>query len=235
MKTLAEKEKEREEQEQEKIWDIWEDDSVVTWRPRKMPKAIAAPKRDLPVHGESYNPPEEYLLDENEKEEWEKKDPEDRPMNYLPKRFEALRKVPLYQDLIREHFERCLDLYLCPRVLKKKVNITDPSQLIPDLPQPSDLKPFPTSLSIDFNFHKTCVRSISVSPCGDFLASGDEEGNVVVWHVPTTRILRTYKLQNQIIDCVEWCPNKDKCVLAVVNEENVCLINPGVYARHTNQ
>lgn len=129
MKTLAEKEREREEQEKEheKVWDIWEDDSVVTWRPRKMPKAIAAPKRDLPIHAESYNPPEEYLLDDKEKEEFEKLDDEDKPYNFLPQKFEALRKVPLYQDLIREHFERCLDLYLCPRVMKKKVNVTDPS------------------------------------------------------------------------------------------------------------
>lgn len=50
-------------------------------------------------------------------------DQEDRPQNFLPQKFEALRKVPLYQELIREHFERCLDLYLCPRVLKKKVNV----------------------------------------------------------------------------------------------------------------
>lgn len=86
MKTLAEKEKEREEKEKEdeKVWDIWEDDSVVTWKPRKMPKAIAAPKRDLPVHAESYNPPEEYLLDDKEKEELDKLDDEDKPYNYLP-------------------------------------------------------------------------------------------------------------------------------------------------------
>ena len=136
LKTLEEKQKEKEqkENEDEKVWDIWEDDSVVTWKPRKMPKAIAAPKRDLPVHAESYNPPEEYLLDEKEKEEFLKMDEEDRPYNFLPQKFEALRKVPLYQDLIREHFERCLDLYLCPRVMKKKVNISDPSQLIPELP-----------------------------------------------------------------------------------------------------
>jgi ribosome biogenesis protein ERB1 len=134
LKTLAEKEKEREESQKEKVWDIWQDDSVVTWRPRKMPKAIAAPKRDLPLNVESYNPPEEYLLDDKEKEEFEKLDREDRPLNFLPQKFEALRKVPLYQDLIREHFERCLDLYLCPRVLKKKVNVSDPQQLIPELP-----------------------------------------------------------------------------------------------------
>lgn len=141
-----------------------------------MPRAIAAPKRELPMHAESYNPPEEYLLDEKEKEEFLKMDETQRPYDFIPTKVEALRKVPLYQDLIREHFERCLDLYLCPRVLKKKVNVTDPSQLIPELPQPSDLKPFPTRQALEFDYHSTCVRSISISPCGNFLASGDEEG-----------------------------------------------------------
>ena len=29
-----------------------------------MPKAITAPKRDLPQHAESFNPPEEFLFDD---------------------------------------------------------------------------------------------------------------------------------------------------------------------------
>lgn len=114
----------------------------------------------------------------------------DRLHDYMPQKHEALRKVPIYQELIKEHFERCLDLYMCPRVMKKKINVSDPSSLIPELPQPSDLKPFPTTLSIEYKFHKTCVRSISISPCGLYLASGDEDGNLVVWHVATSRILR---------------------------------------------
>jgi ribosome biogenesis protein ERB1 len=142
----------------------------------------------------------------------------------LPQKFEALRKVPLYQELIREHFERCLDLYLCPRVLKKKVNISDPTALIPELPQPSDLKPFPSTLSIEYKFHTTCVRSISVSPCGTYLASGDEDANLVIWHVQTSRIVRKYKLDNKVIDCVEWCPSKDRCLLTATNEEIVYVI-----------
>ena len=86
MKTMAEQRAEEEEKEKEahKCWDIWEDDSIVTWKPRKMPKAIVAPKRALPLHSESFNPPEEYLFDEKEKEEWEKADEEDRVLNYVP-------------------------------------------------------------------------------------------------------------------------------------------------------
>lgn len=128
-----------------------------------------------------------------------------------------------------------MDLYLCPRVLKKKVNITDPSQLIPELPQPNDLKPFPTSVSIEYKFHTTCVRSISVSACGSYLASGDEDGNVVIWDVQTTRILRKYKLENKVIDCVEWNPSKDKCLLSVTNEELVYIIQPALYSREINE
>jgi ribosome biogenesis protein ERB1 len=77
-----------------------------------------------------------------------------------------LRKVPVYEDLVREHFERCLDLYLCPRLMKKKINMTDIKQVIPELPSPNDLKPFPTKLSIEYKFHEKCVRSIDISPCG---------------------------------------------------------------------
>ena len=72
MKTLAEKKRDQEleQEEADKAWDIWQDDSIVTWKPRKMPKQITAPKRDLPSHAESFNPPEEYLFDEKEKKEW---------------------------------------------------------------------------------------------------------------------------------------------------------------------
>ena len=86
MKTMAEQKAEEEEREKEaeKVWDIWEDDSIVTWKPRKMPKAITAPKRPLPLHSESFNPPEEYLFDEQEKEQWKKDDEEDRVLNYIP-------------------------------------------------------------------------------------------------------------------------------------------------------
>ena len=104
------------------------------------------------------------------------------------------------------------------------MNVTDPNSLIPELPSPNDLKPFPTNVSIDFKFHKTCVRSISVSQCGRYLASGDEENNVVVWDINSTRILRKYKLENSVTDCVEWCTSNNNSLLAAVNEEFVYVI-----------
>jgi len=138
--------------------------------------------------------------------------------------------VPMYQDLVREHFERCLDLYMCPRMTKKKMNVTDPNSLIPELPSPNDLKPFPINVSIDYKFHTTCVRSISVSPCGRYLASGDEDHNVIVWDIYSTRIIRKYKLKNAVTDCVEWCTSNSNSLLAAVNEELVYVIQTQLHS-----
>lgn len=162
-------------------------------------------------------------------------DESEKPYNFIPKKFEALRKVPLYQDLVREHFERCLDLYMCPRMTRKKTQIADPNTLIPELPSPNDLKPFPIKVSIDFKFHTTCVRSISISPDGRFLASGDEDHNLVVWDIRSSRILRKYKLEHKVIDCVEWSPSKVNCVLSAANEENVYIFCPGLYSKKLAQ
>jgi hypothetical protein len=62
----------------------------------------------LPVPGRTFCPAEE------EKAGWQLLPPEERPA-YVPQAFDCLRHVPLYSDFIKERFERCLDLYLCPR------------------------------------------------------------------------------------------------------------------------
>jgi ribosome biogenesis protein ERB1 len=88
----------------EKAWDVWQDEEIEIWKPRKMPKPITAPKRDLPTHGESYNPPEEYLMTEEEMKEWKEDMEEDRETNFIPKQHDCLRRVPLYENLIKENF-----------------------------------------------------------------------------------------------------------------------------------
>ena len=50
---------------------------------------------------------------------------------------------------MKERFERCLDLYLCPRKMKRRLNI-DPETLVPRLPKPSELRPYPNSLCIQY-------------------------------------------------------------------------------------
>jgi hypothetical protein len=47
-------------------------------------------------------------------------EPEERPQ-FLAKAHNALREVGGYQSFIKERFERCLDLYLCPRIKRTPV------------------------------------------------------------------------------------------------------------------
>ena len=88
---------------------------------------------------------------QEEQASWELLDPEDRP-KFVPQAFDSLRHVPMYTAFIKEIFERCLDLYLCPRIRKKRMHI-DPESLVPQLPKPRDLMPFPTTLAIRFTGH----------------------------------------------------------------------------------
>jgi len=103
---------------------------------RKGPPHIAAPKMAPPGHAASYNPPPEYLLTDAERAAWEAMDPRDRPTEFLPTRYACLRHVPLYKPGVKERFERCLDLYLCPRAVRDKLNV-DPESLLPKLPDPA--------------------------------------------------------------------------------------------------
>ena len=83
--------------------------------------------------------------------------------------------------------------------MKKKVNVAA-SVLIPDIPNASELKPFPTKISIEYKGHSSQVRSLSVSPCGKYLATGDRVGNLFIWDILTSRIVKRYTFPT--IDCV---------------------------------
>lgn len=53
---------------------------------------------------------------------WREQEPEERRINFLPAKYPCLRAVPAYERFIEERFERCLDLYLCPRQRKMRVS-----------------------------------------------------------------------------------------------------------------
>ena len=61
--------------------------------------------------------------------------------------------------------------FLIPRLCWLQLNI-DPESLIPQLPKPQDLRPFPTTLTVEYIGHTEKVRSISVSPDGQWIATG---------------------------------------------------------------
>ncbi|XP_065140570.1 ribosome biogenesis protein bop1 [Paramisgurnus dabryanus] len=206
-------------------YDLWakEDPNSILGR-HKM--HIPAPKIRLPGHEESYNPPPEYLMSEEERLAWEQQDPEDRKLSFLPKKFACLRAVPAYSRFIHERFERCLDLYLCPRQRKMRVNV-NPEDLIPRLPKPKDLQPFPTTQSLVYRGHSSLVRSISVSPGGQWIVSGSDDCTVRFWEVSTARCLKTMEVGGAVKG-VAWNPNPAICLVAVNYDDTVLLINPAL-------
>lgn len=65
----------------------------------------------------------------------------------------------------------------------------DPKDLVPNLPKPSELKPFPQKLNQIYEGHQSRVRSLAVFSTGQFLASSDEDGILIIWEATTARIL----------------------------------------------
>ncbi|PAV90455.1 hypothetical protein WR25_14603 isoform L [Diploscapter pachys] len=218
--------------EEPKPYDLWasEDSSSSLTKSQiaRMRVHMPAPKMPLPIHNESYNPPEEYLLDEEEKKKWKEAEPEDRPANYIPEKFDSYRRVPQYKEFLSERYDRCLDLYLAPRKIKNKLQVADPSQLLPDLPNPNDLKPFPTTLAFYMHGHSGQVRSISMEPeKGELMASGGADGTVKIWMIDMGRCVKTFKVEGPVTS-VAFCPNAELTLLAVSYEgHQIALLNTG--------
>ncbi|KAL1956978.1 hypothetical protein VTO42DRAFT_6467 [Malbranchea cinnamomea] len=207
-----------------KTYDIWADEA-----PRRdHPMHIPAPKLPPPGFEESYHPPPEYLPDKKEREMWEQQDEEDREREFLPTNYDSLRKVPGYERFVKEKFERCLDLYLAPRVRRSKLNI-DPESLLPKLPSPEELKPFPTTCATLFRGHRGRVRSLAIDPSGIWLASGGDDGTVRVWELLTGRQLWSVKLSDEDpVSVVRWRPGKDAVVLCASAGEEIFLMVPDI-------
>jgi ribosome biogenesis protein ERB1 len=210
------------------FFDIWKN-SEATAPGRKALVHIAAPKVPLPGHAESYNPPAEYLLTPDETKEWEEMDPEDRPRDFLPKKYSSLRLVPAYPRFLQERFSRCLDLYLCPRTIKHRIHV-DPESLIPKLPKPDDLRPFPTKQSVEYRGHSDRVTCISVDPTGRWLLTGSEDKTAVFWEVRNGRRAKVVQLPDEVT-AVEWCPNPAITVAAISFGTSVWIVNPGLGSR----
>ncbi len=235
-------------QDKDKPFMLWTGGEEDELNMKKGPQHIAAPKLPPPGHAESYIPPDEYLPTEEEIKEWEEMDPKDRPHGLvIPKKFPNLRSVGAYEHSVRETFERCLDLYLCPRIMKRRLNI-DPESLVPQLPKASDLRPFPTAKCIEYKTpyegdSPPVIRCISASPDGKFLASGASDGYVRLWEVETGRLLRSWDISKVVLSAdpetqetdeaesslkpvvsLEWNPNRSHhCLLAVAGKSAVII------------
>lgn len=147
---------------------------------------LRAPKARLPTNYESYNPPNEYLFTNVEKEKLLSLDVQQRNGRIIPIKHHSMRSISQYDRFIHERFERCLDLYLCPRKLRKKFMI-NPSHLLPKMPNVNELKPFPEQLSIEFIGHSQSVSCLDITMDGMWMCSGSYDGTVRVWEIDSGR------------------------------------------------
>ncbi|CAN8318600.1 unnamed protein product [Cochlearia groenlandica] len=208
-------------EEEPKTYLLWGDDSTSDQKSKHL-TYIPPPKLKLPGHEESYNPSLEYIPTEEEKASYELMYEEDRP-KFIPKRFTSLRSIPANENALKDLFDRCLDLYLCPRVRKKRINI-DPESLKPKLPSRKDLRPYPNSCYLEYKGHSGAVTSISIDCSGQWIASGSTDGSVRIWEVETGRCLKDWQF-GEAVKCVAWNPLSDFPILAVAMGRDLVIMN----------
>ncbi|XP_075651629.1 ribosome biogenesis protein BOP1 homolog isoform X2 [Castanea sativa] len=210
--------------EEQQFYHLWGDDSSSTEKANHL-SFIPAPKSKLPGHEESYNPSLEYIPTQEEINSYQLMFEEDRP-KFIPRRYTSLRSIPAYDNAVKDVFERCLDLYLCPRVRKKRINI-DPESLKPKLPSRRDLKPYPVTCYLEYKGHTDAVVSISIEASGQWLASGSLDGTVRIWEVETGRCLRVWEFEEPV-KFVAWNPLREIPIVAVSVGQEVFILNTGL-------
>lgn len=212
--------------EEPSVFQMWQEDEIYPDNAEKSARDrlhIPAPKMKLPGHAESYRPPDEYLFTDEEKKMWEEQDVDERALDFIPQKKDALRHVGAYPESVRDSFHRCLDLYMCPRQMKSRMNV-DPDKLLPKLPKPRDLKPYPTGLSLQYEGHTDLIRSIDLSPDGQFMVSGSDDRTCRVWDVQTGRCLVTWTF-DAVVQRVAWNPNPTINLIAVAVEKGFYLMS----------
>ena len=149
--------------------------------------------------------------------------------SYNPSGGKTMIDVDGYEMALRERFERCEDLYLRPRVSRVKLpdNATD---VLPELPDPESLKPFPTAEAVRFVGHTARVRCVDISPNGSFLASGSSDGELRIWEIQTGFCLQTINLaklaekEAAAVVSVAFSPSKERSFLVACCDRYAFMI-----------
>ena len=86
---------------------IWNDDKADILSESYYHKYhLPAPKIALPGHEESYNPPPEYILTEEELKQREESGEDEKQGAFIPKGHECLRHVGGYENFVKERFRK---------------------------------------------------------------------------------------------------------------------------------
>ncbi|KAH3764740.1 ribosome biogenesis protein BOP1 [Pelomyxa schiedti] len=233
-----------------RFYDVWQAAETAPPAGGRATSYLPPPPRRVPGNAESYNPPEEYIPSASEIDKaWKKwryenttaRTPDikstarletDRTTEtpFIPKRCDRMLHIPVYANTVRDAFERCLDLMCCPRQpekpKKRSKRINSITDLLPKLPHPTELRPFPSHCVITFQGHTASVTSISVHPSGEWLASASLDHTLRIWEVSTGRCVRLISFKGDV-RCVQWNPNPNIYLLAVALDQSVLFISVG--------
>ena len=188
--------------ERERNFDIW---ATETAGSESSNSRTRAPKALRAGNELSYNAPIEYLGDSS---------PIDRKS--------SLRNLSSNINFVKECFNRCLDLYLCPRVERQVLRI-NPASILPKTPEISSLKPFPHILAVKYTGLKSEVRAISINDTGELLCSGASDGKLRLWDILSGHCIQATCFDAPIT-CISWRPGSDRDI-AVCSGKHVSIIS----------
>eukprot|EP00340_Litonotus_pictus_P002461 CAMPEP_0170519966 /NCGR_PEP_ID=MMETSP0209-20121228/5178_1 /TAXON_ID=665100 ORGANISM="Litonotus pictus, Strain P1" /NCGR_SAMPLE_ID=MMETSP0209 /ASSEMBLY_ACC=CAM_ASM_000301 /LENGTH=628 /DNA_ID=CAMNT_0010805975 /DNA_START=14 /DNA_END=1900 /DNA_ORIENTATION=+ len=109
----------------------------------------------------------------------------------------SLRRLPKYEKLVEDQYERLLDIFQSARVVKKKQDLTE-EDILPKVPSPEELKPFPTKDNIIHTNHANVINAICVEPQGDYIFTGDNAGFLFFSDIITSKVLLEVIIEDNI-------------------------------------
>lgn len=185
--------------------DIWkfENSSSLAYHPGM---GYTMPKPDAPDNDVSYN----FNTDENTQI--------------------SLRKIPKFDKLIEEQYDRLNDIYNSARVIRKKLDLNE-KNILPEVPEPSELKPFPTKDNIINRAHKTSINALCIEASGDYLISGDMSGILYFSDIITSKVLLNVYLEDKIRS-IQY--NSFLCLVTCTCESGVYFFRPKFLERKNN-
>ena len=191
---------------EQKIYDIWEFEDEQDLSQYRPGFGYQIPRRDLPDNEESYNT----------------KDNKDGGI---------LRRIPRYDNLIEEELERCCDLFLSARTIRKKLDLKE-NDVLPDLPKPEELRPFPTKECMVYKGHESSIRDICCDPNGNVLISADNGNLVFFWDILTGKIITKFDLKEKVR---KININKFLKLIVICTETHIFFILPKYLEKKYNE
>jgi len=97
-------------------------------------------------------------------------------------------------------------------------------QILPDLPKPEELRPYPTTNTMIYEGHEAKIRSISVDPTGQWIVTGSDDNTARIWEISTGRCCYVYRMESPVYN-VAWNPNSTKKIIALAVDRFVYLVS----------